>query len=625
MTETPLDVALACAARGWHVFPCKPDKTPWTRHGFKDATTDEGRIRWFWEQRPDAAIGIATGASGLVAADIDVKGAENGEDAWHELVAECGAELEQTTIVETPSGGFHVYYRANGHRIGSNASKLAPGIDVRAEGGYVIAAGSPGYLYVDGHGPETLASLPAVLGRRLAYAAPTSPLIPESALGIPAGRRDSTLTSLAGAMRRKGVSQETILLALRSENNEHCKPPLPEADIERIARSVARYEPAEVPQAANITSGGLYVDWSTFWDGVDEQEWVWGEVLAKGRGHAIYAMHKGGKSLITLYMAAQIATNGSCAVIYLDYEMGESDVRERLTDMGYGPESDFSHLHYALLPTLPALDTVEGGEALAALVDEVTASEPERHVVVVIDTISRAVWGEENSADTWRLFYVHTGLRLKQRGVTWVRLDHGGKDAARGQRGSSGKGDDVDVVWKLKPSDGGVTLHRELSRMSWVPEVVAFTIEDGPLVYVPAGDVYPPDTGALANIMDRASVPMEATVKEAKAALQKIHEGRRTDLVAKALKWRREKLAERVSGHFPEGGERGGERVFELPLGTNGEDAGNEDESSLGNAAGNAGEQGIGVGGERRTPIYRGTPSHSTRRPAKDEVEMGDM
>jgi KaiC/GvpD/RAD55 family RecA-like ATPase len=346
-----------------------------------------------------------------------------------------------------------------------------------------------------------------------------------------------------------------------------------------------------------------FIDWPVFWASEDEeQEWVWRNVLARGRGHAIYAMHKGGKSLLTLYMAAEMATSGySC--LYLDYEMTAADVRERLRDMGYGPESDLSHLYYALLPTMPPLDSEEGGIALAELVDAIAEKDPGRHVVTVIDTISRAVWGEENSADTWRLFYVHTGLRLKQRGVTWLRLDHGGKDAGKGQRGSSGKGDDVDVVWKLAPTENGIRLTRELARMNWVPETVSLLMQDFPLCYMPAVSDWPEGTAALANLMDRMDLPLKTSVRAAGEKLREIDEGRRHDLVSAALKFRKERSAE-----MPEKrGEQRGEHYSAIPAGITVDDRGEQASFSLGNSAGNAGEQGSRVSGEQSPPIYRGT------------------
>ena len=619
--EAPVSIALACAARGWHVFPCNAKKQPLTKNGFKDATTDPEKIRYFWEKKPQASIGIATGASGLVVVDLDVKGADNGCDAWAEIVKDAGTELEDTALVDTPSGGMHVYYRANGHKVGSNAGKLAAGIDVRAEGGYVIAAGSPGYLYVDGHGPEKMKTLPAVLGERLAYRQESTPLIPPESLTIPEGRRDSTLASLGGTMRRRGMDEASILAALLAENKAHCRPPLPATEVERIARSVARYEPKEAPvDSAPADPASMFLDWSTFWDEEEHHDWIFENVLARGRGHAIYAMHKGGKSLLCLYMAAHLATHGHEAA-YFDYEMTAADVRERLADMGYGPADDLSHLHYALLPSLPALDCEEGGKALAEIVDLIMAAHPDRHLAVFIDTISRAVLGEENSADTWRLFYMHTGLRLKQRGVTWTRLDHGGKDSTKGQRGSSSKGDDVDVVWKLVPMEGGVELRRELARMSWVPEKVALRMDDFPLAYVPAEQGYREGTAALANLMDRLGLPLNATKRAAGGAIRAAGEHCSSDLIMPALKWRREKAVEIISGHFKSGPDHATDQGFQGTLGPDEDTARTKCVSSLRTTQRTTSDQESAVSTDQGTSLKE---VHGSTR-ASGPLDIGDM
>ena len=139
MSATPLSVALACAARGWPVFPCKADKTPLTAHGFQDATTDEATIKAWWQAHPRAQVGIATGAAGLVVVDIDVKNGAPGLTSWAALVDELGPEITNTAISRTLTGGFHIYYRANGHTICCSQGVLAEAVDVRAPGGYVIA------------------------------------------------------------------------------------------------------------------------------------------------------------------------------------------------------------------------------------------------------------------------------------------------------------------------------------------------------------------------------------------------------------------------------------------------------------------------------------------------------
>jgi hypothetical protein len=313
---------------------------------------------------------------------------------------------------------------------------------------------------------------------------------------------------------------------------------------------------------APTPNAGPFIDWSTFWDrDYNAAEWIYPDVLARGRGHALYATHKTGKSLLMLYVAAQIATGDDPAVvIYLDYEMTEADLFDRLDNMGYGAASDLSRLRYALLPVLPPLDTEQGADALTAIVDGVQGEYPEHHLVVIIDTISRAVCGEENSADTFRAFYNHTGIRLKQRGITWARLDHAGKDPMRSQRGSSSKGDDVDVVWKLTATESGVCLYRDVARMPWVPDKVQFGLSECPLTYTRLAGDWPAHTGELANILDRLDVPMGATVRDARAALKKADEAWRTNVVTAALRWRREQTS------F-EAGNRDGKQRETLPGG----------------------------------------------------------
>src|SRR5699024_7633552 len=118
------------------------------------------------------------------------------------------------------------------------------------------------------------------------------------------------------------------------------------------------------------------------------------------------------------------------------------DVRARLQAMGHGP-GDLENLCYLSFPTMGGLDSETGSNELMAAVQGYDCE------VVVIDTVSRSVTGDENENDTWLSFYRHTGLKLKQAGVSLIRLDHTGKDETKGQRGGSAKVGDVDAVWRM--------------------------------------------------------------------------------------------------------------------------------------------------------------------------------
>jgi putative DNA primase/helicase len=145
-----MDAALAYAAKGIPVFPCKntPEneathKTPLTKSGFKDATTDPKQIERWWSRRPDALIGMPTGkASGFDVLDLDAKKGKNGLDQvpdWESLTP---------TIAATQNGGAHLYFKADG--VTCSADKIAPGVDTRGDGGYVIIPPSPGYRWLKG-------------------------------------------------------------------------------------------------------------------------------------------------------------------------------------------------------------------------------------------------------------------------------------------------------------------------------------------------------------------------------------------------------------------------------------------------------------------------------------------
>ena len=137
--------ALAYARRGWPVFPCLPgEKVPATRHGFRDATTDEQQIISWFGRHPDRNVAIATGAPGPDVLDIDVHGAAgNGYAALGRL--HCAGLLEDAYgYVRTPSGGLHVYFTGTDQR---NGHMAAHHVDFRSAGGYVLAPPSQ----VDGH------------------------------------------------------------------------------------------------------------------------------------------------------------------------------------------------------------------------------------------------------------------------------------------------------------------------------------------------------------------------------------------------------------------------------------------------------------------------------------------
>lgn len=289
-----------------------------------------------------------------------------------------------------------------------------------------------------------------------------------------------------------------------------------------------------------------YVDWAQLWSTENQQgEWLAEPLLARGRAHALYAGAKSGKSLLLLELAAALATGKPVLnlpkrepipVLYIDYEMTAADIRDRLEAFGYSKDDNMEHLHYVLLPSIGGLDTKAGADTVIAAVTQKNIQ------LVIIDTTARAVEGEENDADTLRAFYRWSGVALKSLGVTWVRADHAGKDSAKGQRGSSAKNDDVDVVWKFtKRNTTSILIEATHRRMQWIPDKVELELREynGVLMHSVVGDEITDAAQQLAKQLDNIGADVEITARAARELLKKHNIKSASDILRSALRLRR--------------------------------------------------------------------------------------
>jgi hypothetical protein len=261
-TDMLLEAALRYAELGYPVFPCRPGGSqPLTEHGFHDATTDAAQIERWWARHAEANVAVAAG--GLLVVDVDPLsgGAAN---PWLHDDPDKQLELAAAPTAVTPRAGrHHVFRKPAGKAWRCTAGRLAPHVDTRTDGGYFVAPPSRrpdgAYQWLPGSEldvpPERLSEPPPWLAKlldRQANDAP-NPAAPSAggakANAIPSGQRNSTLAQLAGTMRRVGMSQAEMAAALLRVNADRCTPPLPPAEVERVAASVARYEPDQVAVA----------------------------------------------------------------------------------------------------------------------------------------------------------------------------------------------------------------------------------------------------------------------------------------------------------------------------------------------------------------------------------------
>ena len=253
---------LTYAELGYPVFPCAPGtKNPLTEHGFKDASTDPEVIAAWWEKWPNANVAIPT--AGLVVIDRD------GKD-WLTDEPQKQFDLAAAPMSITPRGGTHSIFRQPpGKAYQCSVGLIAPKVDVRADGGYIVVPSSVingvAYRWVESNAlavqaerlplpPDWLiGELDRVEARRAKEA--RRPLAAPSSSEILESMRNQTLTSLAGTMRRRGMSRSEIGAALVVTNRERCRPPLPEAEVSKIVDSVSRYEPQRNPGGTGEDDG----------------------------------------------------------------------------------------------------------------------------------------------------------------------------------------------------------------------------------------------------------------------------------------------------------------------------------------------------------------------------------
>ena len=240
--------AIQLAAKGIHVFPCLTrDKRPATAHGYNDATVDLATISKWWRQDPDMNLAIATGSiSGLFVVDVD------GIDAEMELrrLETQYGNLPGTAEVIT-ARGRHLYFKAPDAPLRNTASKIAPGIDTRADGGYVLA---PPSIHPSGRryawsvdSAKSIAHAPAWLLEKLSQSGAGAPTPVEEwrdtvAAGVGEGQRNCTVAKLSGHLLRRYVDPHVVLDLIQTWNSARCRPPLPEADVIRIVNSICAKE-----------------------------------------------------------------------------------------------------------------------------------------------------------------------------------------------------------------------------------------------------------------------------------------------------------------------------------------------------------------------------------------------
>jgi len=245
--------ALACLERGWSVIPVRPrEKRPLVAwQVFQQERPTVGQVEHWWQRWPDANVGVVTGAlSGLLVLDVDPR---HGGDASLARWTQTHGPLPRTVESRSGGGGRHLYFAHPGGIV-HNRVEFLPGIDVRADGGLIVAPPSvhPNgrrYTWIVDPDDGALALLPEELLARISPRAggrgrPAAYWRALLADGVGEGRRNDTIASIAGHLLWRGVDAAVVTELLLCWNRVRCRPSLDDGEVIDTVDSIARLHQA---------------------------------------------------------------------------------------------------------------------------------------------------------------------------------------------------------------------------------------------------------------------------------------------------------------------------------------------------------------------------------------------
>lgn len=508
----PISIALAYAARGWPVFPCNPlTKAPLTGRdvdeqgreipssgGLKKATTDPFQIRKWWGATPNAMIGIPTGEkTGFWVFDIDNGDGKTGLQSLAEMGHDL-SELMDTVAANTASGGYHCLFRFDpAQPIGNARGALRKHLDVRGEGGYIIAAGSvradgQRYAWLNPPDENEIADAPEWLLTTIT--AGNFPKISESSnLDFnDAQRRDGrefddlvkgivsgdtyheNLVSLSARLVGSNMHPGAAVSVLRGL----MEAVPPERRDERwrdryndISRTVAtaemkfgverRPEPVTPAEQAHEALRFKILTIAELVN-VKPPEWRIDGIFPTHGSSVLYGAYETFKTFIALDMTLCLATGRDwmgratkpCSVLYI---AGEGQVGLGIRAAGWlaAKGIDQAEARFQALPEAVALPNIGDQDALLRAIDGMD-DHPD---VIVFDTVTRMTGGGSLNDEKDAQGYVRGLDRVRSAtGAHMFNIGHSGKDKERGILGSTVLPAAMETIICVERRDRALTL-----------------------------------------------------------------------------------------------------------------------------------------------------------------------
>ncbi len=434
---------------------------PWKE--FQERQPTEQEIRSWAARWPNANLAVVTGKiSGVIVLDVDGQAGVQTIGSLPPIPETCRSSTGR---------GQHIWFNHPGGTV-ANFVKRLPGLDLRGDGGYVVAPPSihaSGLRYAWVHGEETaLADPPDWLVDLIRPNANTNGNVQgcTDLERISEGARNDTLYRIGRSLKARGLSPAAVLAALRAENQERCEPPLDDAEVTEIGQKALTEadRPGFQSQNSFPPYKGVVGKETNFWPVkaeaflAEEPEpivWVWDQFLPEGGLALVTAFMKVGKSTFIYFLLVAIAqgrpfleyATKQGGVLILAVEEHPRDVRLRLRRLGACPE-DPIYLHTGRLDCNPA--------TMAALRDFITDHEIS---LVVLDTLGLywTIKDENNNAAVVQQCSPFLDL-ARETGCCVVLVHHdrkAGGEEGRGIRGGSALLGLVDQAIMLDKRQGG--------------------------------------------------------------------------------------------------------------------------------------------------------------------------
>ena len=459
------------AQAGWRLFPLgsvgELRKRPAIEDWPTQASAALSQLRSWSQQFPACNWAVLTGQeSQIFALDID---GDTGREWLSAQLSLHGQTWTETRTAATAKG-FHYYFSWPDVTIRNSVGKIAPGVDIRGWHGYTVIPPSQhpsGVAYEWAGGPDRpILAAPSWLIQMALDAGKSDETSQPAANGhaggiIAEGQRNAALTSLAGSMRRPGMSEQAILAALLAENALRCSPPLPEEEIQIIAASIARYDPAPPEPQLILPSRTTPAQTPKLFKTALEfsaqtpaaTDWIIQPYIAAGSTVELTAKIKCGKTTYAMAMASAIVNGGQflgqqcrkSGVVYLSEQPGSS-LRAALQKAGLADSPDLLLMQWV--------------DALGMGWDDIAKAAVEKSVQVgagllVVDTLgqfAQLAGDQENNAGT--ALEILKPLQIAPSlGVSVLLVRHERKSASEisdAGRGSSAFGGACDVLLRLR-------------------------------------------------------------------------------------------------------------------------------------------------------------------------------